>query len=1131
MVGVFMQGRTDSRPRLGRQRLGPHPASRLVLVPLVIALATVTVTVLPSQVAEAATDVVTNCSGSASVVGSLPYVVANASPGDTIDFSLSPPCPTITLASEIVLSQNVAITGPGASSLAVSGGGTVPVLSVPSGVTASISGLTMDGGYNSTWFGGGIYNDGTLTISNSSVSNNDDTPGYGGGIFNDTSGVLHITASTLSGNVTSAYGGAILNEDTVTVSNSTVSGNNATGVGGAIDNYPSATATITNSTLTDNTAEFGANINNLGTLDIGATMVTDPVTGTDCHFTTGLTDLGYNLDDDGSCNFSAGTDLSDTPAHLDSSGLQYNGGPTETIALDSGSAAIDHVSNPSQCPATDQRGAPRTTPCDIGAYDTDWGPAIDLNVSGTQTSGGGDNLTYTTNAPGGDVSGTLTCTTVDGGTSISPSLPIGDYTVDGSHCSGLASSNQAAYPIFPSSYTGVNNGFVVLAPSVWSITSSPSPGSNQNQLYQLSCTSATFCMAVGFRYDGSATQTLVETWNGTAWSVVASPDPAGTYDVLSDVSCVSPTKCEAVGADEIGSTFENLAESWNGTAWSVVSSPDQGSGNNGLLSVSCTSAIVCQAVGSYEAGSTSQTLAESWNGSTWSITSSPNQGSGDNQLNGVSCTSTTDCQAVGNAKVGSKYQTLVESWNGTSWSITSSPDQGSGDNYLYDVSCGDSSHCQAVGYDTHGATEETLVESWNGTAWSIASSPNAGSQPFLSGVSCAADASCVAVGSDQNGSTAQTLIESWDGTAWALTSSPDEGSGDNVLYGVDCFSTTACVAGGYEANGATEDTLIESSSPPPPIVSEVSLATGFTTGDVGVTITGSGFTGATKVDVGANLATDVTVTNDSTITATVPPGSAGTVDVTVTAPGGVSSATPADDYTYTVEQPSPNTEPCDPSCTTNTVSTTLNDTTVSVTGSSGGPAVDTNLTVNTGTLSCGTSKKHNYDYLTAVSTLSSPGFDAGENLTVTETVHGEPTTTGVKVCFAAGSHSTGTFLQPCTMSRPAPCIDSPIESSGSVIVTFLSPANDPRFWTGVAAADLKSFSPTKGAPGTTVTIKGKNLTQVQAVVIGGARATIETNKSSASKLVVTVPSTADSGLITVTSASGETVSTKSFTLT
>jgi hypothetical protein len=79
--------------------------------------------------------------------------------------------------------------------------------------------------------------------------------------------------------------------------------------------------------------------------------------------------LGYNRDDDGSCGFS-GTSLSGTPAGLDPRGLQNNGGPTQTIALEPGSAAIGHVTDPADCPATDQRGYPRTVPCDIGAYET-----------------------------------------------------------------------------------------------------------------------------------------------------------------------------------------------------------------------------------------------------------------------------------------------------------------------------------------------------------------------------------------------------------------------------------------------------------------------------------------------------------------------------------------------------------------------------------------------------------------------------------------------------------------------------------------------------------------------------------------------------------------------------------------
>ena len=96
----------------------------------------------------------------------------------------------------------------------------------------------------------------------------------------------------------------------------------------------------------------------------------NPASSGDCALGA-YTDLGYNLSDDGTCGFSGTGDLSTTPAGLDPTGLQNNGGPTQTIALDAGSAAIRAVTDPSLCPATDQRGYPRNVPCDIGAYDTD----------------------------------------------------------------------------------------------------------------------------------------------------------------------------------------------------------------------------------------------------------------------------------------------------------------------------------------------------------------------------------------------------------------------------------------------------------------------------------------------------------------------------------------------------------------------------------------------------------------------------------------------------------------------------------------------------------------------------------------------------------------------------------------
>jgi len=84
---------------------------------------------------------------------------------------------------------------------------------------------------------------------------------------------------------------------------------------------------------------------------------------------------------------------------------------------------------------------------------------------------------------------------------------------------------------------------------------------------------------------------------------------------------------------------------------------------------------------------------------------------------------------------------------------------------------------------------------------------------------------------------------------------------------------------------------------PVPTVSAVAPAGGPIAGGTGVTISGSGFTTATAVDFGAGNPASFSVISDTEIDATSPPGS-GTVDVTVTGPGGTSSTSVADQFTY-----------------------------------------------------------------------------------------------------------------------------------------------------------------------------------------------------------------------------------------
>jgi hypothetical protein len=291
-----------------------------------------------------------------------------------------------------------------------------------------------------------------------------------------------------------------------------------------------------------------------------------------------------------------------------------------------------------------------------------------------------------------------------------------------------------------------------------------------------------------------------------------------------------------------------------------------------------------------------------------------------------------------------------------------------------------------------------------------------------------------------------------------------------------------------------------------------------------VYVTGSGFTGVTGVHFGGTLNNSPTVVSDTALEVTAPAEPAGTLDITITTPAGTSAVNPADRFTWTANE-SPMVVPCSPSCT-DSVTTPLNDTTVSVTGSSGSmSSASMSLDVNTDTLAC----SGVYDYPTAVATFSTTGFAAGTNVTVTETVGNEPSTKGVKVCFQKSGDIAATFLKKCKNHHPvAPCLLSLVEngSGTAVVATFLIAANDPRFWTGGAPVVLKSFSPAAGAPGSKLTIKGKNLTGVKAVVVGGAQATIQS--VSKSKLVVTVPAQASSGAVTLTAASGAVTSAKNF---
>ena len=134
----------------------------------------------------------------------------------------------------------------------------------------------------------------------------------------------------------------------------------------------------------------------------------------------------------------------------------------------------------------------------------------------------------------------------------------------------------------------------------FAIVHSPNLGTAQGSyLDGVSCSSSTACAAVGHYVDpADANRALVELWNGGGWGIVPVHLPAQTVSSnLYKVSCTAATACMAVGKYDLADGIDHpLAESWDGTSWTTQAVPS-GTAASVLYSVSCTAPTACMAVG------------------------------------------------------------------------------------------------------------------------------------------------------------------------------------------------------------------------------------------------------------------------------------------------------------------------------------------------------------------------------------------------------------------------------------------------------------------------------------------------------------------------------------------------------
>jgi hypothetical protein len=273
--------------------------------------------------------------------GTLRWAVTQAQSDDTIDVLTAKPI--VLTQGELYLGQSLTIEATAGRPATISGGGNSRVFEVAAGAV-SVDNLIITGGNGVSvnpsnsggldTLGGGILNEGQLTLNNCTLSGNF-AAWRGGGIANTSGGALTVNSCTLSGN-SAGNGGGIDNEGgAMTVNSCTLSGNSATYGGGISNGYNGSgpLATVGNSTLSGNSATFGGGIvssqslavtnstlsNNTARLDGGGAYNEGYLTVNNCT-------LSGNFAGRGGGGIFTGASLFVTSSTLSSNSAGYGGG-------------------------------------------------------------------------------------------------------------------------------------------------------------------------------------------------------------------------------------------------------------------------------------------------------------------------------------------------------------------------------------------------------------------------------------------------------------------------------------------------------------------------------------------------------------------------------------------------------------------------------------------------------------------------------------------------------------------------------------------------------------------------------------------------------------------------------------
>ncbi|MET0557342.1 MAG: S1 family peptidase [Solirubrobacterales bacterium] len=378
---------------------------------------------------------------------------------------------------------------------------------------------------------------------------------------------------------------------------------------------------------------------------------------------------------------------------------------------------------------------------------------------------------------------------------------------------GLEAGTTYHYRLVASNEWGTTEGVDEAFTAGWDIQSPPSEGFSQTfRIEGVSCGSPTMCVAVGSENG----YVRVKTWNRIKWSYSPAQNPAGAQEVvLRDVSCPSASFCMAVGYYKASTgEIKTLAEKYNGSSWEVLSPPNRGGSTaaNYFNGVSCFNATSCEVVGYYfPAVGTSKANGEYWNGSGWSSEVqlvAEESSNGGAYLKDVSCVAEKECYGVGYfLNKNAEWKQLVGTWYGGGWSVTVNPEAPAGSTgaWLEDVSCSASFYCAQAGfYDDGTGVRRPLIKSAAGGGFGIQSVviPEGAVRTELFGVSCPTPSSCMAIGEYRvPGRAVRGIGYSYEGSGWVdhyplNPADQAEGDGTLVLQSVSCPRAGLCLGAG-----------------------------------------------------------------------------------------------------------------------------------------------------------------------------------------------------------------------------------------------------------------------------------------------------------------------------------------------